>query len=148
MSNNEDTISTLNHLIQICHDGHEGFSLASEGVDNNDLKNMFIEYSEQRANFLTELANLVVTLGGEPASSNSIKGQLHHVMLSIRTAVSSGEEEDVLEECDRGEEAAKDAYEKALEKDMPIDVREVVQRQYESIGESHSRIHHLAEVHD
>ena len=43
----------------------------------------------------------------------------------------------VLEECERGEDVAKNAYEAALKKDLPPDIRTVIERQYQGVKENH-----------
>jgi uncharacterized protein (TIGR02284 family) len=43
-------------------------------------------------------------------------------------------EHSVLAECERGEDAAKHAYEAALKQDLPTDVRTIIERQYQGVG--------------
>ena len=45
---NDDVISELNKLIEVCKDGQEGFKIAAEGVERSDLKSFFYEYSQQQ----------------------------------------------------------------------------------------------------
>ena len=40
--NNDDVISTLNGLIEICKDGQDGFKDAAEGIDLRVLQNKVI----------------------------------------------------------------------------------------------------------
>jgi uncharacterized protein (TIGR02284 family) len=49
----------------------------------------------------------------------------------------------VLEECERSEDVAKSAYEAALKKDLPSDIRTVVERQYAGVKENHDRVRDL-----
>jgi len=48
-----------------------------------------------------------------------------------------------LEECERGEDAAKSAYEAALKEDLPADIRTLVERQYQGVKENHDRVRDL-----
>jgi uncharacterized protein (TIGR02284 family) len=52
-------------------------------------------------------------------------------------------EDAVLTECERGEDVAKSAYEDALKKDLPADVRSMVERQYEGVKQHRARVHQL-----
>ena len=61
---NDTVVSTLNGLIQTCRDGQEGFKDAAEGIDRSDLKSLFYEFSQQRAEFAGVLQGLVRSLGG------------------------------------------------------------------------------------
>jgi uncharacterized protein (TIGR02284 family) len=53
----------------------------------------------------------------------------------------------VLTECERGEDAAKRAYEAALNEDLPADIKALVQRQYEGVKTNHDRIRDLRNQH-
>ena len=69
---NNEVIATLNDLIEVCKDGQEGFRAAAERVSESDIKNMFYQYSQQRAQFAGELQAEVHSLGGEPEKSGSV----------------------------------------------------------------------------
>ena len=49
----------------------------------------------------------------------------------------------VLAECERGEDVAKKAYEEALAKDLPADIRSTVERQYQGVRQHHDRVRQL-----
>jgi uncharacterized protein (TIGR02284 family) len=49
----------------------------------------------------------------------------------------------ILAECERGEDVAKSAYESALDKDLPVEVRTIVERQYRGVKENHDKIRDL-----
>jgi len=49
-----------------------------------------------------------------------------------------GKDDDVImKECERGEELALKSYRRALERDLPLDVRAVVERQYQGVIQQH-----------
>jgi uncharacterized protein (TIGR02284 family) len=52
----------------------------------------------------------------------------------------------LLAECERGEDAAKAAYEAALRKNLPTDVRTLVERQYQGVKANHDRVRNLRNV--
>jgi uncharacterized protein (TIGR02284 family) len=45
----------------------------------------------------------------------------------------------VLAECERGEDVARKAYEDALSKDLPADVRSMIERQYQGVRQHQDR---------
>ena len=49
----------------------------------------------------------------------------------------------VLAECERGEDVAKKTYEEALGKDLPADVRSMVERQYQGVRQHHDRVRQI-----
>ncbi|HMQ05010.1 MAG TPA: PA2169 family four-helix-bundle protein [Pyrinomonadaceae bacterium] len=137
---NDEVISTLNGLIETCKDGQEGFKTAAEGVESSEMKALFYEFAQERAQYCGELQSLVQSLGGDPEDSGSIAGSLHRGWMNIKSAVSGQDEAAILNECERGEDSAKNAYEEALENVLPAHVLDTVQSQYSSIRSAHDRI--------
>lgn len=136
----DEVISTLNNLIETCRDGQNGFQTAAEGVQSSSLKPAFTQYAEQRGVFVSELQNQVLALGGSPADSGSVAGALHRGWINIKSVVTGKDEQNILEECERGEDAAKRNYQEALEKDLPSDVRNLVNRQYQDVIHTHDTV--------
>lgn len=140
---NDNVISTLNGLIETCKDGQEGFRQAAEGVERSDLKSVFHEYAQQRAQFAGELQNLVRSLGGDPENTGSLAGSVHRGWINIKSAVTGRDESAILNECERGEDIAKSAYENALQEDLPANVSTVLQTQYNDVKTAHDRVRSL-----
>jgi uncharacterized protein (TIGR02284 family) len=145
-TDNDNLISTLNTLIQTCKDGAEGYREAAQGVNSSDLRDLFTRYSQQRAQFTTELQDEVRKLGSEPETSGSIAASLHRSWINIREALQGNDESAVLNECERGEDSAVDSYQDALKQALPSDVMSIVERQYMQIREAHDRIKSLRNV--
>ena len=143
MASNDEVISTLNGLIEICRDGQNGFKTAAEGVKNSELKQLFYGYSQQRAQYVGELQDEVRRLGGDPENSGSLSASLHRGWMDIKSAVTGGDDNSIISECERGEDSAVKTYSAALGKDMPAGVRPVVERQFASIKQAHDRIRSL-----
>jgi uncharacterized protein (TIGR02284 family) len=143
---NDSVISTLNNLIETCKDGQEGFQQAAEGVQDSSLKSLFYEYSQQRAQFVGELQGLVREIGGEPETSSSVAGALHRGWINIKSAVTGRDDAAILNECERGEDVAKNAYKDALAADLPSNVTSVVQQQATSVQQAHDRIRGLRDA--
>ena len=137
---NNTVISTLNGLIETCKDGQEGFRQAAEGVERSDLKSLFYEYSQQRAQFSGELQTVIEGLGGDPANSGSVAGSLHRGWINIKSAVTGKDDAAILNECERGEDSAKNMYRDALAEPMPEYIKETLRTQYASIQEAHDRV--------
>lgn len=136
-------ISTLNQLIQTLKDGEEGFKQASEGVTDPEIKVLLLDYSEQRREFAHELQDQVASLGNEPQEAGSVLGALHRGWIDIKAAVSGQDEDAIIAECERGEDAAVETYTEALSQDLPSDLEAIIQRQYVDIKDAHDRIRAL-----
>lgn len=140
VENTKDVISVLNDLIETSKDGEEGFKVCAEDAERLDLKNLFSSRAQECAKAAAELQALVVQLGGDPEDSTSVSGDLHRRWVDLKSAVTGKDDQAVLNECERGEDVAKKSYKKALEKDLPPQIREVVQRQYEGVLRNHDQI--------
>ena len=143
---NDEVISTLNGLIETCKDGQKGFHQAAASVDRSDLKSLFYEFGQQRSQFAGELQTLVQTLGGDPENTGSISGAIHRGWLNIKSAVAGKDEGSILNECERGEDSAKNMYKEALEQALPSHVLDTVQTQYTSVQAAHDRIKALRDT--
>ncbi len=140
---NSDTISTLNGLIATCKDGQDGFKVAAEGIENSQLKTVFYEFSQQRADFVGVLQGLVRSLGGDPEDSGSFSASLHRGWIDIKSLVTGKDQEAILNECERGEDYAKEAYEDALKTNLPANISDVVAQQSQAVLAAHNRTRSL-----
>lgn len=140
MSDNKEIISTLNNLIETSKDGEEGFRTSAENVNDALLKSFFTRRSLEVAKGARELQDLVRSLGGEPETSSSISGSLHRRWIDIKTAITSNDNLAVLNEAERGEDVALKAYKDAVQKDLPSDVRAVVERQLQGAQRNHDEV--------
>lgn len=140
---NDEVISSLNGLIEICKDGQDGFKDAAEGVERSDLKTTFYEFSQQRSEFKGVLQELVRSLGGDPETSGSISGAIHRGWINIKSAVTGKDEAAILNECERGEDYAKEAYSDAAKLNLPANVADIIRQQSQAILAAHNRIREL-----
>lgn len=140
---NDNVISTLNNLIETCKDGQEGFQQAAEGVQNSDMKSIFYEYAQQRSQFAGELQSAVRELGGDPENAGSVSGALHRGWINIKSAVTGQDTQAILNEAERGEDAAKNAYQEALEEELPANVRSIIEKQAAAVQQAHDRVKSL-----
>lgn len=145
MENSHDkAISVLNDLIETCKNGQEGFLHAAEAVKSEHLKTLFGEFAEQRAQFAAQLQAEVTRLGGTPEDSSSMASALHRRWIDVKAAVTGGNEASIVSECERGEDIAKAAYRDALEGNaLPVQLRELVERQSIQVKETHDRVRNL-----
>ena len=135
-----DTISTLNGLIETCRDGQNGFQEASTNVKNTGLKSLFAEASTERAKFLGELQEEVRRLGGDPENSGSVAGALHRAWIDVKGTFTDRDDAAILNECERGEDSAVATYRDALATELPANIRSMVETQYTAVQSMHDRI--------
>ena len=143
MASNEEVIATLNNLIETCRDGQNGFQTAAENVRSTELKQLFYAYSRQRASFAGELQDEVRRLGGDAEHSGSVAATLHRGWINLKAAVTGQDDNAIISECERGEDAALSNYRAALGTDMPASVRSLIERQFAEVKEAHDHVRNL-----
>ncbi|MGE5271351.1 MAG: PA2169 family four-helix-bundle protein [Thiohalocapsa sp.] len=141
--NRDDVISTLNDLIETSRDGEEGFRTCAENVKNATLKTFFFEKAERCRLGAEQLQQIVREMGGDPSTGGSAVGGAHRFWVRLRGTISGMDDHAILDECERGEDSAKEAYRAALKQEMPGDVRRVVERQYAEVKTNHDRVREM-----
>ena len=126
---NDATISVLNDLIETSKDGANGFRAAADAVRSPEAKALFTSRVPIIERAVTELQAEVRRLGGEPETSGSVAASVHRGWINLKAAVTGKDDAAIITECERGEEVAAKNYEDALKKELPTDVRTVVERQ-------------------
>lgn len=140
---NDHVISTLNNLIETCKDGQQGFLQAADSIKNPEIRALFRTYSQQRAQFLTELQAEVRRMGGDPADSGSVAGALHRGWINLKAAITGQSEKAIIAEAERGEDSAVRNYEEARQTGLPPAIQSIVERQYIQVKSAHDRVRAL-----
>jgi uncharacterized protein (TIGR02284 family) len=143
----DQTASTLNELVQTSKDGEDGFRAASESVEDSNLRHLFESYAQQRAEFAAELQLEVRRLAQDPVETGHAAAALHRSWMDIKAGLTGRDEASVIAECERGEDAAVRSYQKALDTELPDDLRMIVQRQFAEVQRAHDHILSLERSH-
>jgi uncharacterized protein (TIGR02284 family) len=142
----DEIISGLNTLIETCKDREQGYRTAADGARNQDLKALLHGYAAQSAQYAAELQAEVKRLGGVPAETGSVGGWLARGLLHLASLVDDGEDAAVIAGCERGEDAARAAYEAARAGPLPEEVLAVLERQYAGVTAAQDRLRALGAV--
>lgn len=140
---NGEVIRTLTNLAEISRDGENGFRVAAKEARDPQLKSTFKSAAERCAMGARELENQIAQLGGAPSHSGSVSGSWHRVWTSLKAIITGHDDKAILEEVERGEDIAKNAYETAISRQLPADLRELLDRQYRGVKENHDRVRDL-----
>ena len=115
-----EILSTLESLIEINRDGQEGFRLAAENAQATELKSVFSQYGSERGVMIGELQTLQRQHGQTDVDDGgTVVGGLHRAWINLRSVIASKNDQAILEEAERGEDAALDAYRDALKPATP-----------------------------
>lgn len=146
MENNDAIIKNLNRIIEIANDGRCGYENAAKNVNDDTLKALFTQYSDERASFVRELKDEVLKLGGDPEEGGDALGALHRTWMNITSGLASGERADVLKSCITGEQAAVKAYTEGLQNETTSDIRDLLDQQLTRIKSALENIQSLEQT--
>ena len=138
-----DVVDCLNDLIECSKDGEYGFRTCAERATSSELKQLFTNRAASCASAAGELQGLVRQHGGKAEASGSVVGTLHRGWVSVRDAVAGTSDQSVLDECERGEDAALARYRKASKADLPAAVKAVVEKQMTGVQANHDEVKRL-----
>jgi uncharacterized protein (TIGR02284 family) len=144
----EGSVSALDDLIKTCKDGESGFRAAAEAVSDSNLRHLFESYAQQRAEFAAELQRELRRLADdEPADSGHASAALHRGWIDVKATLTGRDEAAIIAECERGEDVAVQAFRKALDSELPSEIRVLVERQFLEVKDAHDHIRSLERTH-
>lgn len=138
---NRNVVSTLNDLIETCRDGEYGFATCAEHAQSEQIRGLFRNRAQDCRAGALELQNLVRECGGTPDEGGTATGAMHRGWVAVLGTVAGESDKRMLEEAERGEDAALARYRKALrEDDLPPTVRNVIERQMGGVQRNHDQV--------
>jgi uncharacterized protein (TIGR02284 family) len=144
--NENNAVSVLENLIETCKDGQKGYQEAASKVKRSDLKAFFNEQSLERSRFAGELEAELIRLGKpDKKVSGSVAGSLHRAWIDTKVGLGGGDKT-ILEWLERGEDSAKDAYQKAVTGDLPENIAQIVRRQAAKVQAAHDKVKSLRDT--
>lgn len=140
----DDTIDTLNDLIETSKDGEYGFRTSGANARNPDLQQLFLRRADECRLAVAALQALVTRLGGSAQDSGSVAGTAHRGWVAVKSKISGYTDLAILEETESGEDSALERYRDALASDtLTGEARALVERQYEGVKRNHAQIRSL-----
>ncbi len=140
----EKSFEVLNDLIEINNDRVAGFDRAIKELKDNDsdLKTLFEQFRNDSRDYVHELSVAINSNGGEPEMTTSTTGAIHRAWLDVKGAFTGNDRKSILEECERGEDAIKKAYQEALlpESELSPEFSALLTRQQQQILLAHNQI--------
>jgi uncharacterized protein (TIGR02284 family) len=146
MEISEKAVDVINDLIKINNDRVAGFEKAGNDLeeDNKYLVAMFNKLAGESQQYAAELTGIAQQYG-EAADGTSTSGDLHRAWIDIKATFTGSDLLAILNECERGDDAAKSAYRDALDPENELDpeLAAILQRQQQAITEGHDLIKSL-----
>ena len=134
MKYTEKISNHLNELLIKNYDAEKGYLNAAQNVESPTLKNFFERRGTERSEFAKEIRTEILRYGEEPKDSGSFKGAMHRNWMTLKSLFSTNDEEVILEEAIRGEEASLEEYEDILKEiTLPPSTNSVLSKQKKAI---------------
>ncbi len=146
VGDNDDVIDVLNDLIETCRDGEYGFNACAEHAQGQNLKTLFRQRETECSDAANDLKGFVLWLGGKPPAGGTASGAMHRGWVAVRGTLSGYSDKSLLDECERGEDAALARYRKALKQTLPSDIRTAIERQRDGVQRNHDQIKALRDA--
>ncbi len=138
---NKETERVLLDVIKSLIDGQKGFADIGEHLKDDTLKRYFLAESLKRANFRAELENELHRAGmADVKESGTAVASVHRVWGDLKAHLGAGSDHQLLVTAEQGEDVAKKAYKEALEKDLPMPVRDLLTEQQAHVLSSHDYV--------
>ena len=131
---------TLRSVIESLIDGQEGFQKIGDNLKDETLKRYFLAESLKRAQFRGDLEEVLHQEGiHDVKEKGSVSGAIHRAWGDIKTKLGGGDHT-LLETAEQGEDAAKKAYADAMQKELPLPIRQILATQAAHIQSSHDYV--------
>lgn len=132
-----DQKDVVKDVVQVLHDGQKGFSDLAEHIKDPQVKAYFTKESQTRSQYASELE---AAAGLKRDDSGTAGGSMHRAWGDLKGKMGGGDHT-LLETAEQGEDAAKKAYEDALQKpELTGSVRDVLKKQQAHILQSHNQV--------
>ncbi|MDX1663941.1 MAG: PA2169 family four-helix-bundle protein [Candidatus Promineifilaceae bacterium] len=139
----QQVVSRINELIAICHDGALGYEVAARFIEEGRYKELFLQYARQRRQFAAELYGRLEQSGAVAETEGDLAGFIHRTWMRLRVRLTGHELKIILEECERGEEAAVEVYVEALQLPLARELHVLIDRHYQAIRAARDRLRAL-----
>lgn len=126
----DHVVHVLNHLLEAARDDAHTFRASTDEARARRHKDVLASRAAQCQAAASQLVELVITCGGQPAEGGTALGAVHRGWAHVKAAVGvAASEASVLDACERADDAAVARYREALALRLPVGVRLILQMQ-------------------
>lgn len=144
MNTNESLTGVLNDLVRINNDRIAGYEKAiGECKDDDiDLRGLFRNMANESKQYVAELSDLIIKLGGSPSDDTTTPGKVYRTWMDLKAVFTGSDRKALLSSCEFGEDAAQKAYQAAIAAEIEMDAesRRLIVEQQASLKKSHDVI--------
>ena len=138
--------SVLRELIETLHGGQEGYQEFGARLHDPRAKRLFLEETQQRAEYAAELENELHRMGVHDVKEEaSPAAKLRHLWGEVQAHLAS-DQKALMSAAEKSDELAMKAYANALKQELPLPLREMLDRQLAHIERSHDEVKALHDL--
>jgi uncharacterized protein (TIGR02284 family) len=141
MADQKYVVDALENLIEVAHDGQNGYRDGAEHAKDPQLRKFLDSVSLARAKFAGDLESYAVQLGkADVDRSGSAKGAIHRGWIDLKADLGGGDDS-ILSSMETGDSYAKEQYEKYInDNKLPDDLLETIRMQAQTIAGTLERV--------
>jgi len=144
MTETSHDIRTLNGLIATTIDSIDGYSESAKDAESSRFATIFGDRATERRQVVTKLQAEVARLGGNPEDDGTALAAAHRVFLNLKSTVTGGDDQAIVNEVERGEDHIKAKFEAALaDNELAPQTRTAIQDCYTSVKQGHDQMRDL-----
>jgi uncharacterized protein (TIGR02284 family) len=132
METKEEIIQMLKSLFAVCRTSEISFRAAADSMDSETASQLLKSYADQRSEFAQELQAEIRFHSGSDYHATPTADS----WIEIRQAIDAGDAQEIIQACERSEEAVVRVYKNALDRRIPWDVETVLAHQYSDIKQA------------
>ncbi|BEP38876.1 hypothetical protein GmRootV59_62800 (plasmid) [Variovorax sp. V59] len=137
----EQAVDVLSELLEHARDGEHGFRTCAREVPSaSSLRQSFNRRASQYHEACDDLERMIRRHGGSPIECGTTGATIHRGWVRVKGAIGANSELSLLDDCERSEEAAVALYREAMQRNLPPDVRDLVERQAASAQQSQDQL--------
>jgi len=127
----EQVLAALTDLSESARDGELGFREAATHARSPELAALFEQLAQRCGASAAAWQDRIAALGGSADGGGTVAGTAQRVWLQVRGLFGGAGEHTLLHECERGQGDIVQHLGEALARNLPLDLHEAVQREYE-----------------
>jgi uncharacterized protein (TIGR02284 family) len=140
----DEMVQSLTMLARLCRDSALDYQVAAEEADSKRARQVCANKAAERERMLSEIEEVLRTAGGSPPANGTPAAAAFRDWSVVKAELTPGARvEPLLAECERAEDETRAAFEQVLGRDLPGEVRGLIERQYEQVLSTHAQIRAL-----
>lgn len=130
---NHKLANRLNDLLTYLHDSEKGLKECAKVIKKETLKPILMAESHERYAMIQSLESQLRSAGEKPTERGTVAGPMHRLYLDLKALITNGDEDVLLTEIKRGDNALINSYKEILREDLPLDLDRTLHAQLDHI---------------